>query len=175
MKRFSDPEPCKKCSGEMTYTLAENLPFYHGICNACKTETSGLYYDTNGYIGVVGEDRPEATGYSVIGSYTEAAGDSPPVIEREYFGQGTIFKDEEAFCNHYDKPCYVPELSDTAYTKQDFINVCGGREDFAEICFDIVDWQHPETWVEEQFVNGEWDECPKCKYFYSRYGNLKPC
>jgi hypothetical protein len=114
-------------------------------------------------------------GYLKIGSYTEPTGDAPAIIEREYYGQGDIFKDEEAFLNHYDKPCYIPELSDNVYTKQDFINMCGGREDLAEICFDIVDWQHPESWVEEQFVNSEWAECPACKYFYYRYDNPKPC
>jgi len=113
--------------------------------------------------------------YLIIGSYTEPTGDAPAIIDREYYGQGYIFKDEDAYLNYYDKPCYIPELSDAVYTKQDFINMCGGREDFAEICFDIVDWQHPETWVEEQFVNGEWDECPACQYYYSRYGKLEPC
>jgi hypothetical protein len=114
-------------------------------------------------------------GYYKIGSYTEATAEAPAVIEREYFRQGFIFKDEEAFLNHYDVPCYVPELSDEAYTKQDFINICGGRDDFAEICFDVVDWQHPESWVEEQFINGEWDKCPSCGWWFSRYGAMEPC
>jgi hypothetical protein len=113
--------------------------------------------------------------YLMVGSYTEETNDAPAVIDRDYYGQGWIFKDEEAFLHHHDKPCYVPELHDTAYTKQDFINLCGGREDFAAECFDIVDWQSPETWVEEQFVHGEWDQCPKCDYWYSRYGEKKPC
>ena len=113
--------------------------------------------------------------YLKVGSYTEGTDEAEAIIEREFYRQGYIFKDEEAFTDHYDKPCYVPELTDAVYTKQDFINMCGGREDFAGICFDIVDWQHPESWIEEQFVNSEWDECPACKWFYSRYGELKPC
>ena len=113
--------------------------------------------------------------YLKIGSYTEATDETPAIIEREYYGQGYIFKDDEAFNNHYDKPCYIPELSDTVYTKQDFINMCGGREDFAEICFEFVDWQHPESWIDEQFTNGEWDECPACNYYFSLYSDPKPC
>jgi hypothetical protein len=113
--------------------------------------------------------------YSIIGSYTPATDESPAIIEREFWGQGYIFKDEEAFLNHYDKPCYIPELSDNVYTKQDFINLCGGREDLAAICFDIVDWQHPESWIDEQFLGGEWDDCPECGHWYSRYGKLEPC
>jgi len=113
--------------------------------------------------------------YLKIGSYTPATDEAPEVIEREYYGQGDIFKDEEAFCNHYDKPCYAPELTDAVYTKQDFIDLCGGREDFAEICFDIVDWQSPDTWVLEQYTNGEWGDCPTCNYVYNRHSDPRPC
>ena len=111
------------------------------------------------------------SGYLKVGGYSPSTG----AIVREFHGQGYIFKDEEAFRNHHDKPCYIPELSDTVYTKQDFIDLCGGREDFAEICFDIVDWQSPETLVEELFVNGEWAECPACGRWYSRYAEKRPC
>jgi hypothetical protein len=113
--------------------------------------------------------------YTVIGSYTPATGEAPAIIEREYFGQGYIFKDEEAFYGHPDKPCYVPELSDTAYTRQGLIELCGGREDFATECFQTVDWQHPETWVDEQFRHGEWDTCPKCGHWYDRHAEMLPC
>lgn len=47
-------------------------------------------------------------------------------LERECFGQGWIFKDWEAFRNRENAPCYVPELHDTAYTKKDFVVLCGG-------------------------------------------------
>ena len=113
--------------------------------------------------------------YLKIGSYTAAAGETPEVIKREYYGQGMIFKDEEAFLNHDDKPCYIPELSGDVYTRRDFINICGGRGDLARDCFNAVDWQHPETWIEEKFIHGEWDECPSCGYFYCRYAQPVPC
>ena len=113
--------------------------------------------------------------YLKVGSYTKETDDMPEVIEREFYGQGYIFMDEEAFLNHYDKPCYAPELHDSVYTKQDFIDLCGGREDFATICFESVDWQSPETWVDEQFTHGEWDDCPKCERWYSRHSAPEPC
>jgi len=113
--------------------------------------------------------------YTKVGSYTPAADGAPEDIQREFHGQGMIFKDEEAFLHHADKPCYIPELSDAVYTRQDFIDMCGGREDFARECFYTVDWQHPGTWVEEQFTHGEWAQCPACERWYDRYGERLPC
>ncbi len=113
--------------------------------------------------------------YIKIGSYTPATAETPAIIDREYYGQGFIFKDGAAFHIHPDQPCYIPELSDAVYTRQDFIKLCGGREDFAEICFDIVDWQSPESWIQEQFTNAEWDICPKCGHWYSRHTDARPC
>ena len=80
-------------------------------------------------------------------------------IEREYFRQGNIFKDEDAYRNHKDKPCYVPELSDSVYTAQDFLDMCNGQQNFADDLFDGVDWQHPESLKEDWFMNNEWVEC----------------
>jgi hypothetical protein len=61
------------------------------------------------------------------------------------------------------------------YTRQSFLDLCGGREDFAQECFYTVDWQCPETWVEEQFTHGEWAQCPACNRWYSRHGERLPC
>lgn len=57
-------------------------------------------------------------GYLVVGKYTpeDVENDMPEVIEREYYGQGMIFKDEEAYKEHPEQVCYVPELSDSIYT-----------------------------------------------------------
>jgi hypothetical protein len=109
------------------------------------------------------------TEYLKIGSYTPETKDTHAIIKREYYRQGWIFKDGEAYENHKDKPCYVSEYSDGAYTKRDFINLCGGNKEFADECFEIVDWQMPETWIDEQFTHREWDACPKCGYLYSLY------
>ena len=105
--------------------------------------------------------------YYVVGSYKPAKGGATAVIKRGATEQGRVFKDERAFVKYKKKVCYIPELHDGGYTRQDFLDICGGREDFAAICFEVVDWQSPETWIEEQVQSGEWDECDKCGYFFS--------
>jgi hypothetical protein len=114
--------------------------------------------------------------YRLVVSYTPETDEHEAIIDREYFGRGYIFKDEEAFEKSLDKPCYVPELSDAVYTRHDFIAMCNGQARFAEIVFEYVDWQCPESYVDEQFVNMEWDECPSCGHWFDRYepGEL-PC
>lgn len=84
------------------------------------------------------------------------------IIHREFYGQGMIFKDEEAYRTNKDKPCYAPELSDSVYTGNDFLELCNCQEDLADELFEEVDWQHPESLKEDWFVNNEWVECKKC-------------
>lgn len=115
------------------------------------------------------------SGFIKIGEYTPGTEENEEVIEREYYGQGLIVKDEEAFLNYPDKVCYIPELSEGRYTRNDFLAFCDGQEELARECFYAVDWQHPETWVEEQFVNDEWGQCCTCNYFYARHSDPKPC
>ena len=113
--------------------------------------------------------------YLKVGNYRPESNGQEAFIEREYFRQGYIFKDEEAFCQHPDQVCYVPELSDGAYTRNDFLALCNGQEDFATECFDAVEWQHPETWVDEQYANQEWEYCPQCKRIYAMDGEVCAC
>ena len=53
-----------------------------------------------------------------VGSYTppDENGEGEKIV-REFYGQGHIFKDEDAFYHRPDDPCYIPELSDTVYTR----------------------------------------------------------
>lgn len=97
-----------------------------------------------------------------IGKYTPAQNGREASIERAYYGQGFIMKDEEAYVKHPDKVCYVPELSDAAYTHNDLLRICDGQEALARACFDGCDWQHPETWYTELFSCCGWVECPTC-------------
>ena len=53
-----------------------------------------------------------------VGNYTPKTGE----IEREGYGQGYIFKDEDAFLNRPDDVCYIAELSDETYTKNDILS-----------------------------------------------------
>ena len=89
------------------------------------------------------------------------------------FGKGLIFKDEEAFLHDPGRVCYVPELSDSVYTRNDFLALCNGQVERAEECFEAVDWQHPETWVDEQYRHQEWGYCPHCGKIYEMDG--EPC
>ena len=115
----------------------------------------------------------EEMGYRVflqVGTYDKTGG-----IDRKWYRQGFIVKDEEAFLHYPDQVCYVPELGDEVYTRQDFLNLCNGQEDFAEACFYGVDWQSPETWIDEQLREDEWGWCDSCKKFYRMDGEAIPC
>ena len=113
--------------------------------------------------------------YLKIGSYTPETDETEAIIERDYFQQGWIVKDEEAFLHYPDKVCYVPELSDEGYTRQDFLDMMGGQEEFATMLFEMVDWQSPETLKNELFAMQEIDFCPVCKKLYFMAGEQKPC
>lgn len=95
-----------------------------------------------------------------VGSIEEKDGEY--VIDREYYRQGRIFKDEDAYRNRKDEPCYVPELSDSVYTGNDFLEMCNGQQEFADELFEGVDWQHPESLMQDWFVNNEWLICEGC-------------
>lgn len=93
-------------------------------------------------------------------------------LQREWFRQGMIFKDEEAFKSG-EGVCYVPELTDTLYDREAFLAMANGQEEIAEMIFDAVDWQHPETYLDEQYVNGELDVCKNCGKIFESYDTKK--
>ncbi len=64
--------------------------------------------------------------YLKVGGYTPETEDTEAVIDRDYYRQGWIFKDEEAFLHYPDKVCYVPELSDEGLYPAGFSGY-GGR------------------------------------------------
>lgn len=101
-----------------------------------------------------------------IGKYTPAHNGRDAIVQREFYGQGYIVKDEVAFLHHPDQVCYVPELSDEAYTHEDFLRICDNQELLAQLCFYAVDWQAPETWYDEQFYLGEFVRCEVCGRVY---------
>lgn len=109
---------------------------------------------------------------------------SDGVIEKEFYCQGYIYKDFDAFENKTNEICYVPEYSgdniedtvsvreDNKYTYKDFVRIAqefidmnedvkrycekNGEtaEDIARNVFEMVDWQHPETLIDEFENNG---------------------
>jgi len=104
-----------------------------------------------------------------IGRYIPATDDTEEIIEREFHGQGDIFKDYDAYENSLDKVCYIPELSDSKYTRQDFLGLCDNQENLAKDLFDRVDWQHPENLLQEDYMNGEYADCGKCGRMFACY------
>lgn len=90
-------------------------------------------------------------------------------FKRSYYRQGWIFKNPYAFKNEPKKPCYVPELSNTIYTGEDFLNMCNNQADIAEIVFEAVDWQHTETYLDEQYATGEMTICDVCGKIFLSY------
>lgn len=112
--------------------------------------------------------------YLKVGNYTppDKNGEGE-VIEREYYRQGYIFKDEEAFYNRPDDVCYIPELSDTTYTRTDILQECEGNEEIAEEVFCTADWQHISSLLEDWRTNGEIDNCTECGKLFDCYGVTK--
>ena len=96
-------------------------------------------------------------------------------LERGATAQGAVFKDEDAFLNRPDDICYIPELSDNCYTKNTLLELCLGDESLATQMFYALDWQHPETFVDEMIVEEEWGYCPKCQKLYQMCGERKHC
>ena len=83
-------------------------------------------------------------------------------IDRQWYGQGMVFKSWEAYHERPDDPCYVPEGTDSVYSAADFLQMCNGQKEFADELFEGVDWQHPETLLEDWEVNVEWERCERC-------------
>ncbi|MGN0485532.1 MAG: hypothetical protein ACI4HI_18490 [Lachnospiraceae bacterium] len=107
--------------------------------------------------------------YIKVGSYTPPGKDgNGEKIIREYFGQGMIFKDEDAFLHRPDDVCYIPELSDTVYTRNSIIEECNGQTGIAECVFYEIDWQHVSSLLDDWLGSEELIICRNCgKMFFS--------
>lgn len=62
------------------------------------------------------DDGKPADEYEVIGECEVDENGEIVKLEREYFRQGYIYKNPNAYHNDKSAVCYVPELSDSAYT-----------------------------------------------------------
>lgn len=78
-----------------------------------------------------------------------------------YFKSPEVFNDPSL----RNEVCYIPENiadDDDFYTHNDFLTLCGGKEDLAAQLFDSVNWQHPEVVIDENLQDGLWAVCPRC-------------
>lgn len=90
-------------------------------------------------------------------------------IEKGYSEQGMIYKNSKAFYEKLDEICYVPESHDEGYKYEDFIELASGNDFIAKILFDSVDWQDPETLLEEWICEDEVHICKGCDNMYVSY------
>lgn len=91
-------------------------------------------------------------------------------VKKEFYRQGCIYKDTKAFSDKTGV-CYIPELCDTMYTYDDFLEEAYGDEDIAKEIFELVDWQSPSTLIQDYLDNGELKICDKCNKLYATYGD----
>lgn len=109
----------------------------------------------------------------VVGEYKPAMGNVPEVIKKSFYGQGVIYKNTEAFESDLDTVCYIPELFEDKYTRRDFLRICNQQEEIARVVFEAVDWQSPETYVDELFRDQELSVCEQCEKWYWSYDGQK--
>ena len=119
--------------------------------------------------------------YQVIGECEVDEDGGIVKIERGWFRQGYVYKNPEVYYNDKKAVCYVPDLSDEAYTGQDFLDMCNGQPEIADRVFEAVDWQGPGAYLGEldgdelcRCECGKWywcygiSHCPYC-------GSENPC
>lgn len=140
-------------------------------CSKCGDEQGrhDMWFDE----GVCGKCHTPET----IGSIEEDG-----TIEKEYSGNGYIYKNYEAFQNKSKEVCYVSELDDdfmgynVGWRYKDFLGLAKNfikyNEDVQEYCnsnkitahdmavniFESVDWQDPATLVNEWEQNATFTE-----------------
>ena len=89
----------------------------------------------------------------VIG-YKELQEDGEYIYIRGQSAQGDVYKNYDEFNKKSNEVCYMPELSDYKYTYFDFLNIAYDNEKLAKELFYVVDWQSPETYLDELINNG---------------------
>ncbi len=86
-----------------------------------------------------------------------------------------FFRDVDAFMNHPDKPCYIPEMGGKVYTHNDFLALFNGQEEFARVCFDELEGQTPETWYSNAIFDEALAMCPHCGKLYWMHYETEVC
>lgn len=99
--------------------------------------------------------------HTKIGMLIYDDNNNPIGIIKDNTQQGEVFKDQEAYETSLDKICYISEYGDleSFYTKQGFLDITNGNQRQADILFDMVDWQFPESLYEELEFSDFEDDC----------------
>ena len=106
----------------------------------------------------IGSYRPEDTRRGI-----------PERISQGWSGQGWIYWNPEAY-ERGGQVCYIPELFDDHYTREDFLELAEGQKALAEDLFYSCSWQSPSTLLDEEIANGELARCRSCGRWYYCYG-----
>lgn len=113
------------------------------------------------------------TEYLKIGTVKKSDGEYrfKPGHHDDGLDYGYIFKDEEAYHNDWDAPCYVPEAAFDVepdengfaevdyYSHNDLLLLCNGNRELCDYFFGQCKWACPETYW------NEWDD-EDIAYFY---------
>ncbi len=89
-------------------------------------------------------------------------------LDRGWYRQGWVYKNEEAYYTDKSAVCYVPELEDAIYTGQDILDMCNGQPEIADRVFEAIDWEHPSSYLDDQ-DSDELCQC-ECGKWYWCYG-----
>lgn len=97
-------------------------------------------------------------------------------ITKKETDQGFMFKDINAYENKTERICYVPEFDaiKTTYSYNDFIKIAENNEDVANFLFETVNWQMPESVLEECLDNQTIYRCEKCGKIYMPDWSQRP-
>lgn len=166
-----------------TQWCKDNFGIRHTECNARQTsEDVADIYNRALSDGVVifAVDVYSSAQYdaehTTIGEWLSTDKDGHEIIwlEKGLTEQGMVFKDFNAFREKTDRICYIPEHDtfDEAYTYSDFLKMATGNQEIAAQIFEMVDWQHPTTLLDECVQEEEFYYCPYCSKL--RKGN-DPC
>lgn len=90
-------------------------------------------------------------------------------IERGETEQGFVYKNSKAFYEKLDEVCYIPEKDDYYYTYKHFLEMSKGSFEVAQRIFDTVDWQFPESYLEDCIAIDEVSECSGCGKMFLSY------
>lgn len=79
--------------------------------------------------------------------------DGTITYSKDWYRQGFVYKDEEAFLFSEDDVCYIAEddypEEEKHYTRTDILRMCDNDLKKARYVFYMLDWQHPETVCDE--------------------------
>lgn len=107
------------------------------------------------YVGRTGYPKCDP---QFIQDISTAVKNAAPEDDEEHIVQSKVAERLRGFADYYknwvafelqEGICYVPELSDTMYTYKDFFLMCGGDEQLTKEVFELCEWQHPETVLDE--------------------------